>query len=121
MADRPFVDTNVFVYTADEADPVKQERARDVLRSSTNIVISTQVMNEFYVITTRKLAKPLSSAEAAAAVENMGTYTCVPVDAALVRNAIRAGSRWQSSHGDRTEAGSGPASIVHATGDRGPR
>lgn len=100
MADRHFVDTNVFVYSVDGADPVKQERARHVLRVATDIVVSTHVLNEFYVIATRKIAKPLAVADAAAAVEKMAKYTCVPVDATLVRTAIRAGQRWQLAHWD---------------------
>lgn len=100
MAERVFVDTNVFVYAVDEADPGKQERAHEVLRSAGAIVISTQVLNEFYVIATRKLAVPLSPQDAAAIVDAMAVYTCLPVDRTLVRNAIRAGRRWQLSHWD---------------------
>ncbi|AYY12607.1 PIN domain-containing protein [Actinobacteria bacterium YIM 96077] len=100
MTDRPFIDTNVFVYAVDKADPAKQERAHEVLRSGGKIVISTQVLNEFYVIVTRKLAKPLPSQDAAAIVASMSAYICVSVDATLVSNAIRDGQRWQLSHWD---------------------
>jgi len=55
-------------------------------------------MNEFFVITTRKLATPLTADAAAAVVEQMNHYTCVAVDAELVLRAIRAGRRWQLSH-----------------------
>lgn len=100
MADRAFIDTNVFVYSVDEGEPAKQQRAQEVLKATPNIVVSTQVLNEFYVITTRKLATPLSVTDAAAVVDQMARYTCVPVDSDLVRRAISAGRRWQLSHSD---------------------
>jgi predicted nucleic acid-binding protein len=100
MADRAFLDTNVFVYSVDNADPDKQRRAQQVLRETSDIVVSTQVMNEFYVITTRKLAIPLVAEDSAAIIDEMTQYTCVPVDADLVLRAIRAGQRWQLSHWD---------------------
>jgi predicted nucleic acid-binding protein len=100
MANRPFIDTNVFVYSVDEANPAKQVRAQQVLLDASDIVVSTQVMNEFYVVATRKLIKPLAVKDAAAIVEKMTAYTCVPVDAALVQRAIRAGQRRQLSHWD---------------------
>lgn len=99
-ARRTFIDTNVFVYAVDESDPAKQQRAHEVLRSTSGIVVSTQVMNEFFVITTRKLAKPLTTDDAAAVIDQMTNYSCIPVDADLVRSAIRAGTRWQLSHWD---------------------
>jgi predicted nucleic acid-binding protein len=58
-----FIDTNILVYCMDEFDKKKQATCRAVLKSLTNDmqgVISTQVMQEFYVATTAKLgADPL--------------------------------------------------------------
>jgi predicted nucleic acid-binding protein len=64
------------------------------------IVVSTQVINEFYVVATRKLKPPVPEHVAAEVAENMALYTCVAVDADLVLRAIRAGRRWQLSHWD---------------------
>jgi predicted nucleic acid-binding protein len=100
MAGRAFVDTNVFVYAVDDAEPDKQKRAQQVLRETSDIVVSTQVMNEFYVITTRRLATPLPPDDAAAIVEEMTQYMCVPTDSDLVLRAIQAGQQWQLSHWD---------------------
>jgi predicted nucleic acid-binding protein len=95
---RTFVDTNVFVHSVDRAEPRKRIRAQEVLRQTSDIVVSAQVMNEFLVVTTRKLATPLSTDQAAAIVAQMDNHTCVSIDANLVRNAIREGERWQLSH-----------------------
>ncbi|MGH3681749.1 MAG: PIN domain-containing protein [Natronosporangium sp.] len=100
MAGRSFIDTNVFIYSVDTSEPDKQRRAQQVLRDTPGIVVSTQVLNEFYNISTRKLRPPLPASEAAAAVEGMAGYSCVPVDVDLVLRAIRAGRRWQLSHWD---------------------
>ncbi len=53
-----FIDTNIFVYTLDKKDEIKQEKARVILKKIVELhqpVISTQVIKEFYVISTNKL------------------------------------------------------------------
>ncbi|MBK8975504.1 MAG: PIN domain-containing protein [Planctomycetes bacterium] len=53
-----FVDTNVLIYAADLDATSKRERARTVLRdllARDEAVFSTQVLQEFYVVSTRKL------------------------------------------------------------------
>lgn len=58
-----FIDTNILVYSLDQFDPIKQETCRSLLKTLTGSlqgVISTQVMQEFYVTTVKKLgADPL--------------------------------------------------------------
>lgn len=53
-----FIDTNILVYCMDDFDPKRKERCRILLKTLTNDlqgVISTQVMQEFYVAATKKL------------------------------------------------------------------
>lgn len=53
-----FIDTNILVYCMDDFDPKRKERYRMLLKTLTNDlqgVISTQVMQEFYVAATKKL------------------------------------------------------------------
>ncbi len=62
-----FFDTNVLVYMVDGDAPDKQSVARELWASATRddrVVLSTQVLQEFCVTTTRKLIRP-PSAEAA--------------------------------------------------------
>ena len=58
-----FIDTNILVYTLDRGEPQKQHACRELLarlQREERIVISTQVLQEFFVATTRKLgADPL--------------------------------------------------------------
>lgn len=100
MPAKVFIDTNVFVYAFDTADPDKQKQAQRILTENPQAAVSTQVLNEFYTATTRKLATPLSQDDAQAAVELISQRPCVAVDAVLVLRAIRDGRRWQLSHWD---------------------
>jgi predicted nucleic acid-binding protein len=58
MPGRSFLDTNVLVYTDDAGSPEKQATAVDLVarcRRSREGVVSTQVLQEYFVATTRKL------------------------------------------------------------------
>jgi predicted nucleic acid-binding protein len=53
-----FLDTNILIYSEDQADPQKQRIAIQVIAEhaqSRSGVISTQVLQEFYSAATRKL------------------------------------------------------------------
>lgn len=52
------------------------------------LVISTQVLKEFFVAVTRKLAQPLSFDDAADAVDQLSRLRTVPEDADMVLAAI---------------------------------
>ena len=58
MTSQIFIDTNILIYAMDGGNPEKQERSRVRLKSlkdDSRGVISTQVMQEFYVAATKKL------------------------------------------------------------------
>ena len=89
MTPRVFVDTNVFVYLFDSDAPAKRARARAIIAArDATVVTSTQVLQEFYVTVTRKLATPLASAEAEAATRDLASFTVVAPDTAMVLRAI---------------------------------
>ena len=61
MPARSFIDTNILVYTDDHDAPGKQKQSLDLiesLRLAGNGVISTQVLQEYFVTATRKLGVP---------------------------------------------------------------
>ena len=100
---RTFVDTNVLVYLFDAAHPAKQERARDVIAQLARagaLVVSSQVLSEFYVTVTRKLAEPLPPATAVRVLADLAVYPCVAVDAALVQRAAARTAADQLSYWD---------------------
>ena len=91
MTGKTFLDSNVLVYSVDEspAEDAKHARAIELLSADPeSLVVSTQVLQEFYVVTTRKLRSPLSEERAAKAVRGISKLDVVGVDASLVLAAI---------------------------------
>jgi predicted nucleic acid-binding protein len=92
MPARAFLDTNVLVYAVDDSEPAKRDRARDLLSAEDagmRLVLSTQVLSEFYVVATRKLERPLAPDDAADAVRELSKLAVVGADTALVADGIR--------------------------------
>ena len=91
MTGRTFLDSNVLVYSVDEspAEKVKHRQAVELLsRQAEELVVSTQVLQEFYVVTTRKLKNPLSEEQAAKAVRGIAKLDVISVDVPLVLTAV---------------------------------
>lgn len=99
MTDPVFVDTNIWVYAVDGRDPGKQERAREVTAPARgrDLVVSTQVLVEFYSVVTRKLAVPLSAADAEAMIRQMAALPVVGIDTSLVGDAVAGCRDWNIS------------------------
>jgi predicted nucleic acid-binding protein len=91
MSGRTFIDTNVPVYAADEspAEKRKHDVAIAVLSGNPDdLVVSTQVLQEFYVTVTRKLRVPLAAERAAAAARGLASLAVVGIDKPLVLTAM---------------------------------
>jgi predicted nucleic acid-binding protein len=91
MTGRTFIDSNVLVYSVDEspAQKIKHGQAVRLLsRQPEDLVVSTQVLQEFYVVTTRNLKSPLSEERAARAVRGLAKLDVVGVDVSLVLAAV---------------------------------
>ena len=96
-----FVDSNVFLYAMDGADPRKQQIARDwraELWKSRLGRVSFQVLNEFYVNAVR--LKPAASDEARAEVRDLLAWNPVVVDAAVIERGWKLQDRYQLSFWD---------------------
>lgn len=96
MPDRTFLDTNVLVYLYDRDSPDKQKRAREILEQHLggSLILSTQVLQEFFVTVTRKLASPLTKEEALEALEDLVAFPVVGID----ENAVTAAARLSVDH-----------------------
>lgn len=102
-AEVTFVDTNALLYAHDRTDPRKQEVARallDGLWASRTGAISTQVLQEFYAVATRKFDPPLSRREAREIVALYATWPCVQIDTPLILDASDLEERNQLSFWD---------------------
>lgn len=102
MSGRTFLDTNVLVYLFDNDEQDKQDCSREILEDAEpgELVLSTQVLSEFYVTVTRKLAQPLEPALAAEAVDWFGLLNVLSTDTALVKRAIQTSRVSQISYWD---------------------
>lgn len=124
---RQFVDTNVVVYAHDVSAGPKRERARELLGDlwrDGNGALSIQVLQEFFVVATRKVPRPLDWQEASRVVSLLGQMAVhVPVvddvvgaieiaaearisfwDAMVIRSAAELGSGVLWSEDLTTEA-----------------
>ncbi|MCK6480377.1 MAG: PIN domain-containing protein [Planctomycetaceae bacterium] len=86
MAGRTFVDTNVLLYMFDAGDPVRRARAREVMAAlpEEEVVLSLQVLQEFYWNATRKMRPPLGKAEAAGIVRDLSRHEVLSPEPDLV-------------------------------------
>ena len=78
MSANTFVDTNVLIYAHDADAGAKHETAKAVLRDLWHRragVVSTQVLQEFYVNVTRKIARPLPKPAARAVVDSYAMWS----------------------------------------------
>jgi predicted nucleic acid-binding protein len=104
MNGRAFVDTNVLVYAYDRSEPEKQRLALEILdrlAMSGSGMLSTQVLSEFFVAVTRKIAAPLSVDEAFDRVRSyLRAWAVVDVTAMIVLEATRGVREHQFSYWD---------------------
>jgi len=90
-ADGPtFVDTNILLYAHDASETTKQPVARRLLEelwADRSGALSTQVLQEFYVVAIRKLSPRMPKAEAREIVALYATWRVVQVDPTLILDA----------------------------------
>ena len=89
MPDRVFLDANILVYAQDAGAPDKRSKSRQIisqLGESGEGVVSTQVMQEFFVAATRKLGVPPLAAKGI--LKTFAVFEIVQVSASLIHEAI---------------------------------
>jgi predicted nucleic acid-binding protein len=98
-----FVDSNILVYARDPRDREKHERARTWLSHLSRTRsgrLSTQVLNEYYVTVTRKLAPGVPLDRARAEVRRFFTWRPVGMDEGLLEEAWAVEDRFRLSFWD---------------------
>ena len=98
------IDTNILVYTFDQNDPSRQERAIEVLRAleeSASGRLSVQCLAEFCAVVMRRLRPVMSPAETLAQVERFQrifpVYNLTPM---IILEALRGVREHQASYYD---------------------
>ena len=98
-----FLDTNVLVYANDNTEEVKHTTAvlliTDGIRSG-RVVISTQVLSEFWVTVTQKIKVPLDREKAEKEIESFRAFRVIGIEYHTVRTAIHIQKRYQLSYWD---------------------
>jgi len=115
--DKVFLDTNLLLYAFDAGSPAKHAVAVRILEDlwkSGNGILSTQVLQEFFVNVTKKIPKPLSVTVGREIVEDFLKWRIVPIegrtilraidlhekhkyafwDSLVIQSAIEGGARW---------------------------
>ena len=84
-----FIDTNILVYALDKNEPVKQAKARDLLRKTESDrlgVISTQVLQEYYIVATQKLKVRPEMAKKI--ISSLSKFETVVINQPIIEKAI---------------------------------
>jgi predicted nucleic acid-binding protein len=98
-----FVDTNVLIYAHDLSAGDKHARARELIQElweSGEGCLSIQVLQEFYVNVTQKVAKPLRPDVAAQIIADLGAWEVHRPGVEDVLDAVRLHNQHQISFWD---------------------
>ncbi|MBN2092986.1 PIN domain-containing protein [candidate division KSB1 bacterium] len=103
MKDKYFVDTNVIVYANDGSDKNKQQKAKQLILDGIRkgiIVVSAQVLSEFYIVSTQKLKIKLSPEIAKKEIQLLSDIEIIEIDYNLILNAIDIANEYKLSYWD---------------------
>lgn len=98
----PFLDTNILLYrvSQDPAEAAKQAVAAEILQAS-DLHLSVQVLQEFYVQATRSSRKDrLLHEEARALIQSWRRFEVQDITLELMDAALQTKDRWQLSYWD---------------------
>jgi predicted nucleic acid-binding protein len=100
---KTFVDTNIFVYAYDVSSTEKHDVAVHIMKDLWNTgrgVVSTQVLQEFFVTVTKKVPHPLDVMDAKEIVEDLLKWKTITVDGEAILEAIDIHHRYRHSFWD---------------------
>jgi predicted nucleic acid-binding protein len=103
MNDRAFLDTNILVYAYDTHETEKQMIAQAILAEGIekeNLVLSVQVLGEFFNVVTKHIKSPMSPDEAQDVIKTIGHLPVQDIDLSMVNRAIDIHRTYQISYWD---------------------
>lgn len=103
MSAKYFVDTNILVYAHDASTGARHQQARALLTTlwvNRNGVLSTQVLQEFFVTITRKVTAPPATETVRQWLTDYMQWEVVINDATTILDAIDMQTRYQLSFWD---------------------
>ena len=120
MTVKTFVDTNILVYAYDRGAGDRHEKALNLIEQlwqKGNGILSTQVLQEFYVNVRRKAQHPVTVEQARALIADYLAWDPIVNDGAAMLEAIDLEKRYQLSFWDSliiAAAQKGGASIIYS-------
>lgn len=117
---KAFVDTNILVYAYDRGAGVKHDKALGLIQQlwqERNGVLSTQVLQEFYVNIRRKAQRPVTVEQARILISDYLAWDPIVNDGASMLEAIDLEQRYQLSFWDSlivAAAHRGGASVIYS-------
>jgi len=103
MSVEAFLDTNVLIYAVSSApeEAEKKERAIELIENE-DFGVSAQVLQEFFVNVTRKIADPLAPDVAIELMEQLRQFPLVVTDFPLIVAGVEKALRYGISYWDGT-------------------
>ena len=101
--DKVFVDTNILIYAYDISAGIRHETAKKLLARLWNSgqgVISTQVLQEFYVTATRKLPKVIDPLVAKEIVTDLLEWELATIEGPMILEAMELSQKHSFSFWD---------------------
>ena len=103
MSDKAFLDTNILVYAYDEHEPRKQRKAQELIIDGIeqeNLILSVQVLGEFFNVVTRHIPQPIPPGEAKEIIATISILPVQEIDLAMVNRAIDSHKMYQILYWD---------------------
>ena len=120
MTVKAFVDTNVLVYAYDRGAGIRHEKALKLVEQlwrNGHGMLSTQVLQEFYVNVRRKAERPIPIDQARSLISDYLAWDPIVNDGAVILDAIDLEKRFQLSFWDSlivAAAWKGGASVIYS-------
>jgi len=98
MTGKAFIDTNILIYAYSSTDMLKKEKSLNILRSE-NLTMSTQVLNEFVWVMSRKYLLPIDLLRDV--INNISGIAYISlITLSTINNAISLTERYKYSYWD---------------------
>lgn len=100
---KTFVDTNIVVYAHDRSSRRKHKISKDILKELWQKrigILSTQVLQEFFYISTKKISDPLSLSKAKESIKHFLAWQIVVNDSFNILQAIELYKKYKYSFWD---------------------
>lgn len=92
MSDKAFFDTNILVYAFDKNETQKSPIAKQLISEyggKGNLILSTQVLQEFYVTVTRMGRSLLTKEDAEDIVNDLAEFPLIQIDKTIISLAMK--------------------------------